>query len=441
MSSSTASPLKTASLVAYAALGVPLAMAALPVYVLVPSFYTRTLGLELGLVGLILLLARSLDALQDPVLGYLSDRTRLRGGSRWRWIAAGIPLLAFGMCGLLTPPDLPPPSLAGWLVGSLLVTYLGFSMVSVSYQALGAELTSDRLERTRVTAWREGLALLGVFVAAALPEWWAATLGPQAAYARFALLFAGLLVLMGGISRRWTPPSQSPAPPAPHGGHTWRAMLTPLGNARFRRLALVFALSGIAASVPATVVLFFVEDLIGRPDLGGAFLVVYFAAGAAGMPLWLVAARRYGKAGAWLLGMVLSIAAFVWAFGLTPGDVRAFFIICALSGLALGADLALPPALLADAIDEDEKAGLARAEGAYFGLWHLLSKANLALAAGLGLPLLAVLGYTPGSDSPQGLLALSAVYALVPCALKLLSALALVGSGLLTTASPPQAGA
>ena len=121
--------------------------------------------------------------------------------------------------------------------------------------------------------------------------------------------------------------------------------------------------------------------------------------------------------------------------------MRAFFIICALSGLALGADLALPPALLADAIDEDEKAGLARAEGAYFGLWHLLSKANLALAAGLGLPLLAVLGYTPGSDSPQGLLALSAVYALVPCALKLLSALALVGSGLLTTASPPRAGA
>ena len=433
MTSPLSPPLKTADLLAYAALGVPLAMAALPIYVLVPNFYTRTLGLELGLVGLILLLARSLDALQDPVLGYLSDRTRQRGGSRWRWIAAGIPLLALGMCGLLMPPALSPPALAGWLVGALLVTYLGFSTVSVSYQALGAELASDRIERTRVTAWREGLALLGVFVAAALPEWWATALGPQAAYARFAVLFAGLLVLMGGISLRWTPPPQSPAPLAPPGGQAWRSMFMPLRNAQFRRLALVFALSGIAASIPATVVLFFVEDVIGRPDLGGAFLVVYFAAGAAGMPLWLIAARRYGKAGAWLLGMGLSIAAFVWAYGLTPGDVQAFFIICALSGLALGADLALPPALLADAIDDDEKAGLARAEGAYFGLWHLLSKANLALAAGLGLPLLALLGYTPGSDDAQGLLALSVVYALVPCALKLLSALALVGSGLLHT--------
>ena len=433
MSSPAPAPLRTAGLVAYAALGVPLAMAALPVYVLVPNFYTRTLGLELGLVGLILLLARSLDAVQDPLLGYLSDRSRQRGGSRRGWVAAGIPLLTLGMWALLTPPAVSPSMLTAWLVGALLVTYLGFSMTSVSYQALGAELTSDRIERTRVTAWREGLALLGVFVAAALPEWWATALGPQAAYARFALLFAGLLVLMGGISLRWTPPALPSAAGSTPDGLTWRAMLTPLGNPQFRRLALVFALSGIAASIPATVVLFFVEDVIRRPDLGGAFLVVYFAAGAAGMPLWLLAARRYGKAGAWLLGMGLSIAAFVWAFGLTPGDVRAFFIICALSGLALGADLALPPALLADAIDEDEKAGLARGEGAYFGLWHLLSKANLALAAGLGLPLLAALGYTPGSSSSQGLLALSAVYALVPCALKLLSALALVGSGLLTT--------
>ena len=435
----TESTIATRRLLAYAALGIPLAMAALPIYVLVPNFYTGTLGLELGLVGVILLLARSLDALQDPVLGYLSDRTRLHGGSRLRWVAAGIPLLAAGMWGLLTPPALASTALAGWLVLTLLVTYLGFSMVSVSYQALGAELASDRLERTRVTAWREGLALSGVFVAAALPEWWASAIGPQAAYARFALLFACLLVLMGGISLRWTPRPQGATAVQAPGRVSWRAMFTPLGNPRFRRLALVFALSGIAASIPATVVLFFVKDVIGRADLGGAFLVMYFAAGAAGMPLWLVAARRYGKAGAWLLGMVLSIAAFVWAFWLKPGDVGAFFAICALSGLALGADLALPPALLADAIDEDELAGMARSEGAYFGLWHLLSKANLALAAGLGLPLLAALGYAPGATSPEGLLALSAVYALVPCALKLASALALIATGLLKHDHLPRA--
>ena len=389
--------LATRHLLAYAALGVPLAMAALPIYVLVPSFYTGTLGLELGLVGFILMAARSLDALQDPLLGHLSDRTRQRGGSRLGWVAAGLPLLGFGMWGLLAPPSLPPTTLVLWLTTALVVTYLGFSMTSVSYQALGAELSDDRLERTRVTTWREGLALVGVFIAAALPEWWANSLGPQAAYARFALLFGGLLLLLGAVTLWWTP-----APPGapPNTGRThWRAMLAPCANHGFRRLALVFALSGIAASIPATVVLFFVKDVIGRADLGGAFLVVYFAAGAAGMPLWLVAARRYGKAGAWLLGMALSITAFVWAFWLRPGDVGPFFVICALSGLALGADLALPPALLADVIDADEVAGLPRREGAYFGLWHLLSKANLALAAGVSLPLLQALGYQPGAAS------------------------------------------
>jgi Na+/melibiose symporter-like transporter len=91
--------------------------------------------------------------------------------------------------------------------------------------------------------------------------------------------------------------------------------------------------------------------------------------------------------------------------------------------VALGADLALPGALLAGLIGELGERG--RSEGAYFGWWSLATKLNLALAAGLALPLLALFGYAPGARDPQALQALVIAYCVLPCVLKALAAVAL----------------
>ncbi|MDQ5888871.1 MAG: glycoside/pentoside/hexuronide:cation symporter, family, partial [Pseudomonadota bacterium] len=107
---------------------------------------------------------------------------------------------------------------------------------------------------------------------------------------------------------------------------------------------------------------------------------------------------------------------------LGAGDGWQYACVCLLSGLALGADLALPPALLADVIPPQQRG----ATGSYFGYWSLLAKLSLALAAGLALPLLALLDYQPGGSS--GLAALSWVYALLPCGLKCLAAALLLAS-------------
>jgi Na+/melibiose symporter-like transporter len=414
-------------LAAYGFLGLPLAMAALPIYVHVPKFYADTLGLSLAGVGAILLAARLVDAVQDPFFGWWSDRARARGGSRWAFVAAGAPLLALGMAGLFHPPAAGSAGLSGWLVANLVLVYTAYSLVTVSYLAHGAEITDDVAGRTRVTAWREGFALVGVFLAAALPELLRQSLGEREGFARFALLFAPLVLLAAAVTIRGSPAAHARRPPA--GTTPFRAFTLPLGNPAFRRLLAVFVLNGIAAAIPATLVLFFIEDVVGRADLAPAFLVAYFAAGAAGLPLWVALSRRIGKARAWLAAMVLSIAAFIWAFLLGPGDVAAYFAICILSGLGLGADLALPPSLLADVVDGDEARGRGRHEGAYFGLWSLATKANLALAAGIALPLLQAFGYAPGAESSaQALLVLAGVYALLPCALKLLAAAALANA-------------
>ena len=163
--------------------------------------------------------------------------------------------------------------------------------------------------------------------------------------------------------------------------------------------------------------LFFIRDRLQAPAFEPLFLASYFAAGALSMPLWVRAVARFGLARAWAAGMVLAIVTFAWAALLGSGDVLAYTVVCVASGIALGADLTLPGALLAGVI---QRAGHGqRLEGAYFGWWNFATKLNLALAAGIALPLLGAFGYTPGSQDAEALRALTIAYCLLPCVLKL----------------------
>ena len=389
------------AVLAYGALGLPLAFAALPIYVHVPRYYVDTTGMDLALLGAILLGARLLDAFVDPWLGWLADRWPRR-----RMLAFALFPFAIGFVALLNPPsDLP----ALWLLGSLVLTYLGFSAASVAYQAWGAALGGDSALRTRLTAAREGFGLIGVMLAAALPGVLANDLNTGTE--RLSWILPPLLLLAGTASFSRV---GAGVPVAASGVPLGTSMGRALGDAAFRRLLGVFIVNGIAAALPATLFLFFVADVLGAANASGPLLALYFVAGAASLPLWVRLASRYGRVRAWALAMVLAVGAFAGAALLGRGDVSAFAVICLASGLALGADLALPTAMAADLGQGQGQAG------ACFGLWNLVAKLNLALAAGLALPLLDLLDYRPGAAG--GLEALSFAYALLPLGFKLLAA-------------------
>lgn len=394
----------------------PLAMAALPLYVHLPKFYGDHLGVNLALLGGVLLVLRLADGIIDPFLGVLSDR----GGARKRWLALAAPLLALGMVALFLPIPRAELPLLLWLAVALALIYFAFSLATINHQAWGAELSADPVERTRITAVREGLALVGVVIASVLPSFLG---GDDGGLGRFALLFAAFTLACATITLLGTPAtapvSASRATPQP----VLALIGRPLADRVFRRLLVVYMLNGIAAAVPATLVLFFIADVLDAEARQGLFLALYFIAGAAGMPVWVRASAQFGKSRTWLAAMVVAIVAFVWASRLSTGDTTAFAIICILSGFALGADLALPPSLLADVIG---RRGRMEATGSYFGLWTLATKLNLALAAGIALPLLDALGYRPGGRDDAALGALAIVYAFVPCVLKLGAVAALV---------------
>ena len=398
----------------YGLLGLPLAFAALPLYVVWPNHYAREFGVPLAALGAVLLGARLFDAVVDPLIGRWCDawfRRSLRGVLGLSALASAV--LALGFAALFFPPQaqLSANGLLVWAVLGLLVTYTAYSVVSVAHQSWGAMLGGTEAQRARVVAWREALGLVGVVLAAVLPT--LAGLGVTTAV--FALALA-----LGTWAWSAAPRPGVAALPTAAGTRLW----APLQQPAFARLLAVFMVNGIASAVPATLVLFFVQDKLQAPAaMEPAFLGLYFVCAALSMPLWLRVIARTGLARAWRLGMGLSVAVFAWAAWLGPGDVWPFLAVCALSGLALGADLAVPSALLAGVVGDLGERG--RGEGRYFGWWSFATKFNLALAAGLALPLLAAWGYQPGQRDPEALRALTWAYCLLPCALKLLAAVLL----------------
>ena len=406
-------------------------MLALPVYVHIPKFYRDSFGLELGTLGVMMLGTRCLDALLDPWLGRWGDRALARGKDRLWWIGRGAPFLILGLLGLFNPPEtLSSQAALAWLGGCSLLVYVALSAVQINYQAHGAVIAEGPQARTRITAWREAFALAGVLLGASLPALLTQSMDEARAFSTLGVVVTGLLVIAAIITRVGAPQpiaaqNMEPAAATSPGA----AQSSPLANPRFRRLAGVFLCNGTAAAIPSTLVLFYIQDVIGRADLTAQFLLAYFAAGALGMPVWPWLARHLGKVRAWQLSMAGALGVFFWAGTLGPGDVTAFFIVCGLSGLALGGDLALPPALLADLLQDGPGAPGSQASASYFGWWNLLSKMSLGLAAGLALPLAQWLGYTPGAvpaagSGPQGLLF---CYAFLPCGVKLGALLLLQG--------------
>jgi len=410
MPSASAHPLGWRQGLRYGLMGLPLAFVALPLYVILPNHYAREFGMPLAVLGGVLLATRLLDAFIDPLLGRLSDRLYRRSLDAVLWFgAAACVLMALGFALLFFPPTREPGGLLAVSAVLLMLTYAAFSAVTIAHQSWGALLGGDAVQQSRIVAWREGLGLLGVVLAAIVP----ALLGLPATVLLFWLaLAAGWLAWL-----RAPHPARHAAPARNSAAPLW----LPFRRAAFRRLLAVFVVNGIASAVPATLVLFFVQDrLQAAKVLEPLFLGTYFLCAALSMPLWLQGVRRFGLAPCWLGGMLLSVAVFVGASLLGEGDAFVFILICALSGLALGADLALPGALLAGVM---ARAGdLGQVQGAYFGWWNFATKLNLALAAGVALPVLGLFGYMPGARDPQALQALTVAYCLLPCALKLLAA-------------------
>lgn len=381
-----------------------IAMAGLPIYIHAPKFYVDTYGTSLAAMGFTLAALRLIDVVQDPLLGWLAERTRPQ---RRLTIALTTALMAGAMAALFAVP--PPVAPLLWFALSLTVLFSAFSFLTICFYAEGVTkaMTLGPQGHIRLAGWREGGSLLGVCLAATAPVALAALTGQP--FTAFALIFAAVALLATLAMRaEWR---GTPAEPTPNPLDLFRPVLAdPLS----RRLLLIALLNAAPVAVTSTLFLFFVESRLALPGWEGPLLLLFFLAAAASTPVWSALARRHGPRPVLLSAMTLAIASFLWTLTLGPGDLIPFALICAASGAALGADLTLLPAIFAQRL-----AQTGTPEAAAFGLWSFVSKLSLALAALTILPALDVLGFRPGAtNSATALQSLTLIYAGLPCVLK-----------------------
>ncbi len=396
-----------------------LAVVGIPVYVYLPKFYTDVVGIDIIGLGIILLSVRIFDALTDPVIGYMSDRTHTRHGRRRPYIAVGAVCVAVTMIFLFNPPEASPVFETAWFAVFIYALFLFWTVVTVPYESLGPEITFDYNERTSLFAIRDGLLIAGTLAAASSPALvgWLFTLpddaaGERAKFFWISVLYAPLSVVtcwwcvlaIKEIPRRGRGPASS----------LWKELRTVARNRPFMILLVAYTVSAVGNNLPATLILFYVQYVL-QSDLADLFLVVYFATGILFLPVWTLVSRRTGKKVAWLASMAVNTGAFIGVFFLGPGDALIYGILVFISGIGFGATLAIPSALQADVIDYYELMTGERREGQYIGLWSIAKKLAAALGVGIGLSVLGLSGYAPNVEqSEQVRLALRTLYALVP---------------------------
>jgi glycoside/pentoside/hexuronide:cation symporter, GPH family len=406
-----------ATLIAYALPALPLAALTLPLYVLVPTFYSETLGLSLASVGAALLFVRIFDALIDPAIGLAADRWNPAFGRRRALFALSLPVTAFAAWKLFWPPD---DVSAAWLLIWGTILSIGHSMALISYSAWGAELEGGYDARTRISGYREGLTLIGTLIAIGLP-FSLGIAGAEGIHGLAAMaIFTSLALPLFGAYAVW-----NVSEPTDHTRQRiafLQGLRALAANRPFLRLLAAFFLNGLANGIPATLFLYFVSSVLKAEALRGPLLFFYFACGIAGVPLAIWLAKRIGKHRAWCWAMLATCAAFAFAPTLGAGDAASFAVIAAVTGLALGFDLSLPAAVQADVIDVDTARSGEQRSGLYFAAWSLSTKLSLALGVGLVFPILQYAGFNPksaDSASSSALFTLAVLYAWAPVSLKL----------------------
>ena len=410
---------------AYASPAFALAVVGIPLYVYLPKFYTDVVGADIALVGFVLLAIRLFDAVSDPIIGALSDRTKSPLGRRRPWIALGVPPLIIALYLLFSPPALSAEGALLWFGVGLFVVFLAWTAITVPYESLGAELTQDYDERTAILSLRDGALILGTILAAASPAIIQGVLGlgdgPDAERAKFravALSYAPLVVLaclacVLLVKERHGHRSSTALP-------SLRTLGARLKNRPFRILLASYTIAAIGSNLPATLIPYYVDYVIGDPNVE-QYLLLYFLTGVVLLPFWVRLAKRVGKKPAWLAAAALNSLTFAGVFFLGPGDSEAYAILVIASGLGFGATLALPSAMQADVIDYEELRSGERKEGEIIGLWAVSKKLAAAFGVFLAFPILGAVGYVPNAAQPEAVvLTLKILYALVPSLFNLL---------------------
>lgn len=401
-------------------LALPLAFVGIPIYLNISDFYARKFDIDLVTIGVLLVFIRIIDALQDPFIGYFSDSLSQKKFCHKRIIYFSSIALCLAFFLVFNPPDFLSKNLSIlWFVCTLLATYTFFNFTVINFESLAAIMARNDHQRILLNSFKELFGMLGMILAFLLPAIfiYALRISYDDVYRDLSLVFVGLILLaVFGFFRKVRIEENKII-------HVAKVrFLEILCDKNFLAFLGIFFLNGLAVSLPASNLNFYVRDVLQAEKNLGWFLSIYFISACCFIPLWKYLASRFGIIRSWIFSISGSVLTFSFAYFLTAETANYFFLVCLLSGAFLGADLIMPPTLLAKIVSDKKELA-----SSYFSYWNLVTKLSLMIAASSSLIFLGLAGYKPGSIPISGFEnAISFFYALLPCILKVLTIFSLI---------------
>ncbi|MGP1382900.1 MAG: MFS transporter [Thainema sp.] len=392
-------------------------------------FLTNVAGVDPLAAGTVLLIGNIWDAINDPLIGVLSDRTRTRWGRRYPWMfLAGIP---FGITFFLTwlVPDFGATGKFWYYVITSLVFQIFFTAVNLPYTTLTAEITEDYDERTELTTFRISFSLFGAVLALALGLLISSQIENQ--QLQYAVL-GGVCGLVSIIPIYWCifgtyPQAKQRTQAVQQIDETDEEVAIAdqikifITNVPFLMIIGIYMFSWLALQVTATVIPFYVEFWMGLDDYFLAALLVQ------GTSILMVygcnqVSKKAGKRGLYFLGMAPWIAVQFFLLFLQPGQTLLMYILCVIVSIGVATAYVVPWSMLPDAIDLDELRSGQRREGIFYAFMTLLQKIGRGVGLFLVSAALSASGFVAGSATqPESALwAIRLMMGLMPMVLLIL---------------------
>lgn len=384
------------------------------------KFATDILLIAPAVMGVIYSLSRIWDAISDPLVGYLSDRTTTRLGRRRTWILAScVPISASFYMVFAPPMSLTGDALVVWVAVAVIGFYSAMTLFFVPHLSLGAELSDNYHERSRMFGVRHAAYIIGsIFSLVSLYFLLEAGERVREVAEQLALLAVGvmfLLVIFSVVQLRERREFQGRMNAGPI-----KAFRDVWENPHARLLLVVTFIEFVGSSAIAVLTLYVTEYVVGAPAWAPLIILAYMLPSSASVPLWLPLSRRFGKIRVWMGGMILTGVSFGAMFFLpffadTTTRLIWIIVMAFFAGLANGCGGTIGPSVQGDVIDYDENLTGERKEGSYFAAWNFVQKSALGLMLLLTGFVLQWSGFIP--NVPQSMtvqLSMVTLYSLFP---------------------------
>jgi GPH family glycoside/pentoside/hexuronide:cation symporter len=380
-------------------------------------YLTDVAGLTAALAGFVIMIGKVWDAVTDPAIGFISDRTKTPLGRRRPYLAAGaIPMgLVFWL--FFTVPNVSSQTALAVWAALVLVLFNTFSTIlNVPYSSLTPELTGDYHEQTSLNGFRFGFAVFGTIAGAAAVQPLVGLFpSPRQGYSMTGLILGGLVTvtsLLTFFGTREKKPVRSGLPPESF-FKAYRAVFT---NKPFMILVITYMLHLTALTLLQGIIIYYTKYIYNNEAVAAPAMALLLVVAMIFIPVSVLAAKKTGKRAVYqICFVILSLATIVIFFLGHILGIRFFFAVMVFAGIGVGFNYVAPFAMVPDTVTYDELRTGRRREGSYYGIWTFFSKIGSSLAALLSGLILQAGGYIADAvQSGQTLFAIRLIIGPIP---------------------------